>query len=214
MPQAGTYGPRIPTPDYPEIARKAKKSALGELGLSDPDHLITNARPERLAEEAARVMAQADAELATYIPERDAALAHLWFYERRAGLGKTIGVSQTNYRKLLAVQAFGDKNHPLPTAQSQQELAEIAKKLGVPRVRDAEKKLIDAATRVHAAHVRRETGLHYFQESILGLTLPPYEWTPDRIAEHTDVDPKTVYRNRTLVMKRHGLYEPRQRRTS
>ncbi|GAA2439435.1 hypothetical protein GCM10010421_32110 [Streptomyces glaucus] len=208
MPKAGVkYGPRIKGPDYEQIAKEAETVALTALGLRPerPEDLIVSARPDDLVVKAAEAVRQADAEIALYQGERDRALAHLWFYEQRLGLAKTVGLSPMGYRRNLAATVFGDKTHPLPDAETNEDLIRFAEEAGVERVQDAETKLLEAAPIVHAARARREVAVRVMQAAVLALSQPPYEWSPEQIAEHAGVSRTLAYQHRTAARKRYGL---------
>lgn len=208
MPKAGIkYGPRIKGPDYTQIAKDAETTALKALGLNPerPEDLIARVRPDDLVVKAAEVVRQADAEIALYQGERDRALAHLWFYEQRLGLAGTVGLSPLGYRRNLAATVFGNKNHPLPDAETNDELIRFAEEAGVERVENAEAKLLEAAPIVYAARARRDVAVRFMQEAVLALSQPPYDWSPDRIAEHAGVSRTLAYKQRAAARKRHGL---------
>lgn len=207
MPKAGIkYGPRITPPDYDKIARKAKQQVLKQLGLAQPrpEDLVTK-QPTDLIVKAWNIVEQADAELGSYLEERDQALAHLWFYDPRHDLVGTVGLSKVGYRDAVARIVYGDKTHPLPEAQSNDELAKLGEELGVARVEDAEQKLLETAAIVHAARIRRDIAVRYMQEAVLALSLEPYGWKPQQIAEHVGVDRYLIYQHRTAARRRHGL---------
>lgn len=206
MPKAGrTYGPRIPAPNYAQIGKDAERQALKELGLDRPEDAV-HARPEDLIVKAGDILAQADAEVALHIDERDQALAHLWFYEQRLGLAKTVGLGNMGYRQALATMMFGSKEHvhDLPTG-SGEELAQAAEAAGIERVENAEQKLLKTAQVVHAARARRDVALRFMQEAVFALSQAPYNWTPEKIAEHAGVDRKLIYKRRAAARRRHGL---------
>ncbi|MDI3101948.1 hypothetical protein QJ054_33480 [Streptomyces sp. AN-3] len=212
MPKAGiTYGPRIKAPNYEEISEAAEKDVLKALGLERPEDLVAKARPDDLVVKAARVLEQADAEIALHLDERDQALAHLWFYEQRLGLAKTAGLSNVGYRQALARLLFGNKKQPLPTAESNEELIRIAEEAGVAELRSdvAEEQLLKTAAIVYAARARRDVAVRFLQEAVLALSQPPYGWTPDQIAEHAGMERSEVYKRREAARKRHGLHVPR-----
>ncbi|MFK0279494.1 hypothetical protein ACIQVL_03335 [Streptomyces sp. NPDC090499] len=205
MPKAGiTYGPRIKAPDYKQIAADAEKQVLEHLGLERPEDLVAKARPDNLVVGAAEVVDQADAELALYLDERDQALAHLWFYEQRLGLSKTAGLTNMGYRHALAKLMFGDKRHTLPDGTNE-ELVQAAEQAGIERVPDAEAQLLKTAPIVFAARARRDVAVRYMQEAVLALSQSPYDWTPDKIAEHAGVHRELIYKQRSAARKRHGL---------
>ncbi|MEU2969039.1 hypothetical protein ABZ687_29180 [Streptomyces ardesiacus] len=206
MPKAGiTYGPRIAAPDYEEIGKKAERQVHKAMGLSGPEDLVSKVRAEEPAVKAWRIVEQADAELGSYLDERDQALAHLWFYDPRLGLARTAGLSTMGYRGAIARIVYGDKKHSLPEVRSNEELARVGKKLGVERVENAEARLLEAAPIVYAARTRRAVAVRYMQEAVRALSMPPYEWTPDQIAEHVGVERALIYKQRDAAMKRHGL---------
>ncbi|MEU6462227.1 hypothetical protein [Streptomyces sp. NPDC046976] len=212
MPKAGiTYGPRIKAPDYKEIAKNAENAVLAEfeqIGVTKPVDIFTKKRKVRaddVAAKAAEIIRQADAEIGMYADARDQALAHLWFYEQRIGLGRSLGLTQTGYRGILAKALYGDKKHPLPAEESNEALIEAAKKEGLKVVDDAETKLVQTHQVVAAARARRQTAVPFMQEAVLALSLPPYNWTPDHIAEHTEIERSVIYKQRTAAAKRHNL---------
>ncbi|MFE6639558.1 hypothetical protein ACFVFT_38410 [Streptomyces tendae] len=205
MPKAGIkYGPRIAAPDYQKLAQEAEQQVLKQLGIARPEDLIGK-QPTDLVVKAWSVIEQADAELGAYLDERDQALAHLYFYEPRLGLARTAGLSTMGYRGAIARIVFGDKKHALPDVRSNEELAMIGKELGAKRVKDAEAQLLEAAPLVYAARARRDIAVRYMQEAVLALSMPPYEWTPDQIADHVGVDRSLIYKQRSAAGKRHGL---------
>jgi hypothetical protein len=205
MPKAGIkYGPRIPAPDYARIGKDAKAYVMSALGAWRPEDLVTK-RPDDLVVKAAEIVGQADAEIALHIDERDQALAHLWFYEQRLGLAKTVGLTNTSYRYALARTMFGDKMHPLPETETNADLVRVAEQNGIKRVRDAEEKLLETAPIVYAARARREAAVRYMQEAVLALSQPPYDWSPERIAEHAGVERDLIYKQRAAARRRHGL---------
>ncbi|NML55115.1 hypothetical protein HHL19_35700 [Streptomyces sp. R302] len=202
MPKAGiTYGPRIQAPDYSAIAEQAKAALIEEIGGRKKSGVIY-IPPEDLLVRAAQIIEQADAELAVYLKERDQALAHLWFYEARLGLAASAGLTNRGYRFALSKLLFGDKNRELPTAGSSEELAEIGKALGVVRIEGAEQHLLKAAPLVHAAQTRRAEAVRFMQDAVLTLSKPPYEWSPEQIAERAGVDRKIIYKQRAAARKR------------
>ncbi|MFE2181390.1 hypothetical protein [Streptomyces sp. NPDC059455] len=206
MPKAGIkYGKRIQGPDYAQIAKDAKKAVLKALGLDRPEDLVAKTRPEDLVVRAADIVRQADAEIALHVDERDQALAHLWFYEQRLGLAGTVGLSPMGYRQNLAKTVFGDKKRPLPDAESNEELIRAAEELGVQRVENAEEKLLETNMIVTKARERRDVAVRYMQEAVLALSRSPYNWKPEKIAEHADVTRDLVYKQRATARKRHGL---------
>ncbi|QFG13347.1 hypothetical protein SEA_GILGAMESH_155 [Streptomyces phage Gilgamesh] len=210
MPKAGiTYGPRIEAPDYEEIKKAAEKQVHKAIGFTRPEDLLKKVRPEEPAAKAAQVLEQADAEIALHLNERDQALAHLWFYDPRLGLARTAGLSTMGYRGAIARIVYGDKKHALPEVVSNEALARIGGTLGVKRVKDAEAQLLKAAPIVYAARARRDVAVRFLQDAVLALSLPPYEWTPERIAEHVGMDRASVYKLREAALKRYGMYVPR-----
>ncbi|MFE4580162.1 hypothetical protein [Streptomyces chartreusis] len=208
MPKAGiTYGPRIPAPNYDRIGIGAEKQVLNGLGLKQlkrPEDLVA-VRPDELVVKAWRIVEQADADLGAHLEERDQALAHLWFYEPRLGLARTAGLSTMGYRGAIARVVYGDKRHPLPDVQSNEDLARLGKELGVRRIKNAEAKLLKASETVYAAHARRELAVRYMQEAVFDLSEAPYAWTPEQIAEHAGVERGLIYKQRAAARKRHGL---------
>ena len=205
MPKAGIqYGPRIPAPDYDEIALEAEKQVLAQLGIARPEDLVSK-QPTDLIVKAWSALEQADAELGSYLDERDQALASLWFYDPRLGLARTAGLSTMGYRGAIARVVYGDKKHALPEVASNEALARLGKDLGVKHIEDAEAKLLEAAPIVFAARVRRDAAVRYMQEAVLALSLPPYEWKPEQIADHVGVDRNLIYKQRAAARKRHGL---------
>jgi hypothetical protein len=200
MPKAGfDYGSKIPGPQegYKQIAQTAEDEVTKALAF------VT--RPDDLIVRAAEIVRQADAEIGLHIDDRDQALASLWFYERRLGLAKTIGVTATAYREILAKAMFGDPKHPLPDADSPEELTQLARTAGVPRVKDAEDKIIEPSVIVAKARARRGVAVRFMQEAIWALSQSPYDWSPEKIAEHVGVTRKLIYRQRAAAMKRRGL---------
>ncbi|MFE1206418.1 hypothetical protein ACFW5V_32545 [Streptomyces sp. NPDC058762] len=205
MPKAGIkYGPRITVPDYDKLALEAEQQVLKRLGIARPEDLVSK-QPTDLVVKAWSVIEQADAELGLYLDARDQALAHLWFYDPRLGLARTAGLSTMGYRGAIARIVYGDKKHQLPEAQSNEALARIGKELGVERVKEAEAQLLKTAPIVYAARTRRDIAVRYMQEAVLALSLPPYEWKPDQIAEHAGVERSLIYKQRAAAAKRHGL---------
>jgi hypothetical protein len=211
MPKAGiTYGPRITAPDYEQIGRDAERQVLDALGLGSldterPQDLVAKARPDNLVAKAAEVLQQADAELAAYLGDRDRALAHLWFYEQRLGLSKTVGLTNIGFRQILAKMMVGDKRGALPANLSNEELVRAAEAAGIERVENAEAKLLETAPIVFAARTRRDVAVRYMQEAVLALSQEPYGWSPDRIAEHAGVHRDLIYKQRRTARKRHGM---------
>jgi hypothetical protein len=205
MPKAGiNYGRRIEAPNYAQIATDAKASVIKAFGVQRPEDLVTK-RPDDLVVKAADILRQADAEIALHIDERDQALAHLWFYEQRLGLAKTVGLTNTSYRYALARTMFGDKMHPLPETESNEDLIRVAEENGIQRVDNAEAKLLETAPIVYAARARRDVAVRYMQEAVLALSQEPYGWGPDRIAEHAGVERELIYKQRAAARRRHGL---------
>ncbi|MFK0159037.1 hypothetical protein ACIQVK_44085 [Streptomyces sp. NPDC090493] len=204
MPKAGkTYGPRITAPNYAQIDQTAERQVLKELGLERPEDAVT-ARPDDLIVKAARILEQADAEVALHLDERDEALAHLWFYEQRLGLSKTVGLTNMGYRHVLAKMMFDDKRHPLPDGPNE-ELVQAAEAAGIKRVENAEEKLLKTAPIVHAARARRDVAVRFMQEAVFALSEKPYGWTPEQIAEHAGVERNLIYKQRAAARKRRGL---------
>ncbi|MFD9395029.1 hypothetical protein ACFWBB_31155 [Streptomyces sp. NPDC060000] len=206
MPKAGkTYGPRIKAPNYDQISKDAERQVLKELGLGRPEDAV-HARAEDLVVKAARILEQVDAEIALHLDERDEALAHLWFYEQRLGLAKTVGLGNMGYRQALATVMFGNKKHvhELPTG-SGEELAQAAEAAGIARVEDAEEKLLKTAPLVYAARGRRDVAVRIMQEAVFALSQAPYDWTPEQIAEHAGVERNLIYKQRAAARRRRGL---------
>ncbi|MCG8971806.1 hypothetical protein [Streptomyces sp. CL12-4] len=210
MSKAGIkYGKRLTSPDYAAIAENAEKSVLKALGLERPEDLVAKVRPEDLLVRAADVVRQADAEMAVHLDDRDRSMAHLWFYEPRLGLARAAGLTIVGFRHALARLVYGNKTHPLPDVDSNEELARVGEELGVEPVEDAEEKFLKAAPLGYAARIRRDKAVYYMQEAVLALSQPPYEWGPEKIAEHAGVERKVIYKQRTTAQKRHGLHVPR-----
>jgi hypothetical protein len=206
MPKANKkYGPRIPAPNYDQISEDARQQVLKELGLERPENAV-RARKEDLVVKAAHILEQADAEIALHLDERDQALAHLWLYEQRLGLAKTVGLTPQRYRQVLSTVLFGNKHHvhELPTG-SGEELAQAAEAAGIKRVENAEEKLLKSAPIVHAARTRRDFAVLFMQDAVLDLSEKPYDWTPDQIAEHAGVDRSLIYKQRAAARKRRGM---------
>ncbi|MFF8696190.1 hypothetical protein ACF08W_28665 [Streptomyces sp. NPDC015144] len=206
MPKAGkTYGPRIPAPNYPQIKKDAEAQVLKELGLERPEDAV-HVRPEDLIAKAAGILAQADAEVALHLNERDQALAHLWFYEQRLGLARTVGLGNMGYRQALATVMFGNKKHvhELPTGDGE-ELVQAAEAAGVERVENAEEKLLKTAPVVFAARARRDVAVRFMQEAVFALSEKPYGWKPEKIAEHAGVERNLIYKQRAAARRRRGL---------
>jgi hypothetical protein len=216
MPKAGiTYGPRIAAPtDYEQLARDAERQVLEELGIDRQvieelgvdraKDLVAKARPDVVVVKAAEVLQQADAELAAYLPDRDRALAHLWFYEQRLGLAKTVGLTNIGYRQVLAKVLLGNQRAALPNL-SNEELVQAAEEAGIERVENAEAKLLETAPIVFAARTRRDVAVHIMQEAVLALSQEPYGWSPDRTAEYAGVHRDLIYKQRRTARKRHGM---------
>ncbi|MGX1268030.1 hypothetical protein [Streptomyces phaeoluteigriseus] len=205
MPKAGiSYGPRIKAPDYDQIVEAATTSVMQTFGVKRPEDFVGK-RPEDLLVKASEIVRQADAEMALHIDERDEALAHLWFYDPRLGLARTAGLSTMGYRGAIARVIYGDKKHALPEVQSNEELAKIGKALKVKRVKDPEAQLLRAAPIVRAARTRRELAVRFMQEAVLALSRKPYDWKPEKIAEHAGVERELIYKQRATAAKRHGL---------
>lgn len=206
MPKAGiNYGKRIKAPNYTQIAEDAKTAVLEALGLERPEDLVAKARPDDLVVKAAEVLRQADAEIAAYLEERDQALAQLWFYEQRLGLAGSAGLTNMGYRHALARLMFGDKRHPLPDAESNEALVQAAEAAGIQHVENAEEKLLETAPIVYAARARRDVAVRYMQEAVLALSQEPYNWTPEKIAEHSGEPRDRIYKQRAAARKRHGM---------
>ncbi|SEE82372.1 hypothetical protein SAMN05216483_6662 [Streptomyces sp. 2131.1] len=206
MPKAGkTYGPRIPAPNYAQIKKDSKDEVLKKLGLERPEDAV-HVRPEDLIVKAAGIVAQADAEIALHLDERDQALAHLWFYEQRLGLAATVGLGNMGYRQALATVMFGNKKHvhELPTGNGE-ELIQAAEAAGIERVEGAEEKLLEAAPIVFAARARRDLAVRFMQEAVFALSEQPYGWKPEKIAEHADVERNLIYKQRAAARRRRGL---------
>lgn len=206
MPKANkNYGPRIPAPNYDQISEDAERQVLKELGLERPEDAV-HARPEDLIVKAAGILAQADAEIALHLDERDQALAHLWFYEQRLGLAATAGLGNMGYRQALATVMFGNKKHvhELPTG-SGEELVQAAEAAEIERVDGAEEKLLEAAPIVYAARARRDVAVRFMQEAVFALSEKPYGWKPEKIAEHAGVERSLIYKQRAAARRRRGL---------
>ncbi|MEV8344607.1 hypothetical protein [Streptomyces niveus] len=204
MPKAGkTYGPRIKAPNYAQIDKDAEQQVLKDLGLERPEDAVS-ARPDDLIVKAARIVEQADAEVALHLDERDQALAHLWFYEQRLGLSRTVGLTPMGHRHVLAKMMFDDKRHPLPDG-SNEELVQAAEDAGIERVKDAEEKLLKTAPIVYAARARRDVAVRIMQEAVFALSQTPYDWTPETIAEHAGVERNLIYKQRAAARRRRGL---------
>lgn len=205
MPKAGiTYGTRIKAPDYTEIGARAEKQVLEDLGLKRGEDFV-NARPDRLVVKAARIVEQADVDLGAYLDERDQALAHLWFYDPRLGLARAAGLSTMGYRGAIARVVYGDKKHPLPKVESNEELARLGEELGVKHVEYPEATLLKTSQIVYAAHARRKKAVYFMQEAVLILSEPPFDWTPDKIAAHAGVERELIYKQRSAASNRRGL---------
>jgi hypothetical protein len=207
MPKAGkTYGPRIPAPDYAQIEKDVEQQVLKDLGLERPEDAVT-IRPDDLILKAWRIVEQADADMGVYLDERDQALAHLWFYEQRLGLSKTVGLTGMGYRQALSKVMFGSKRHhaELPAVSSNEELVQAAEAAGIERVENAEEQLLKTAPIVYAARVRRDVAVRIMQESVFALSEKPYGWTPEQIAEHAGVERTLIYKQRAAARKRRGL---------
>ncbi|MFB6629972.1 hypothetical protein ACFCWY_08760 [Streptomyces sp. NPDC056362] len=203
MPKAGvTYGPRIPAPDYAEIDKQAAEEAREALGLNLPPQNLMTMGADEVFDRSSRIVTQANAELAMYLEERDQALAHFWFYEPRRFLAQTAGLSYMGLRGAITKLVYGDKKHPLPDVESNEELVRIGEELGVRRVKDAEEQLLNASKIVRAAHQHRKEAMPYMQQATLALSKAPYNWTPERMAEHAGVDRKLIYNMRTAALKR------------
>ncbi|MFG2761521.1 hypothetical protein [Streptomyces wuyuanensis] len=195
MPKAGfTYGKRIPGPDYAAITKAAQDEVMESLAYI--------ALPEDRVARAADIVRQADAEIALHVDERDQAVAHLWFYEQRLGLHRTIGVTPNAYREILSKAMFGDAKKPTPDAESQAELVKLAKQARIPRVEDAAEKVLKMAEVVAKARARREKAVRFMQDAVLALSQPPYDWSPEKIAEHAGVSRSLIYKQRTAARKR------------
>lgn len=202
MPKAGnTFGPQIPVPDYEEIEKQSKKAVLDALGVKRSSDLLTKGADELLVS-AAGVIAQADLELAMYLEERDQALAHFWFYDPRRNLVRTAGLTYPSFRAAISKLVYGDKHVPLPDVESNEERAELGEKLRVRRLENAEEQLLNAAKLVRAAHARRKEAVPYMQQATLALSLPPHEWSPEKMAERAGVERTLVYNMRAAALKR------------
>ncbi|MGW0033013.1 hypothetical protein ACWDXD_24750 [Streptomyces sp. NPDC003314] len=197
-----TYGPQIPPPDYAKIAERATKDARKALGLDLPSRYQGAMREDVRLDWSSQVVAQADAELAMYLAERDQALAHFWFYDPRKRLPQTSGLSLTGVRNAVAKLVYGDKKHPLPVARSNEELARLGEELGVQRVENAEAQLVEAAKIVEAAHTRRALAVRQMQDTVLALSREPYKWSFDAIAKRAGVERTLIYNMRTSALNR------------
>ncbi|MFI6142405.1 hypothetical protein ACIBCC_29965 [Streptomyces griseus] len=221
MPQAGfTYSStRITPPDYKKIVEDAEKDARRVIasrirkalrpanpGVTLPAPILLNAslRPDLLLVEAANVVRQADAEIALWSDERNKALGSLWFYDQVLGLDQASGVTKTAYREILSKVLFGDAKVPLPATENNNELEILAESRGVAGLphEEAIALLLEAAPLVVAARARRRVAVVYLQDAALALSEPPYEWDPDRIADHADIARKLVYKLKDAAAKR------------
>ncbi|WP_399553998.1 hypothetical protein [Streptomyces anulatus] len=221
-----TYGPRIAPPDYAKIQKDAEDGVLKKLGpvarpdlpadqaveaVGRPDSSLAlhlrqpGGHPDMLVAQAAEVVRQADAEIALHLDERNDATASLWFYEQRMSLAKTIGVTPTAYREILSKSLLGDARKQLPTFETNKELVAFAKKQGVRHIPDAAEKILEPARIVAAARARRKAAVRFMQEAVLALSEKPYDWDPEKIADHAGVQRKLVYQQRAAARKRHGL---------
>ncbi|MFF9901296.1 hypothetical protein [Streptomyces longispororuber] len=215
---------KIPGPDYKEMIKSAKREVIADLAAiaqpdrnfqrrvrragADPDVLLDAvtgpfSQPDVVLVRAVGVIRQADAEIGAHVDDRDQALAHLWFYERRLMLQDTIGVTVNAYRQILAKALYGDSRRPLPSTSSAQELKEIAEAAGIPRIENAADKILEPAAIVAKARARREVGVRFMQEAVWTLSEPPYDWSPDKTAEHADITRKQVYNSRDAARRRH-----------
>ncbi|MFB6700231.1 hypothetical protein [Streptomyces rubiginosohelvolus] len=195
MPKAGlTYSPKIPAPDYTKIKNIATDTVKRELGVV--------VRPDVLIVKAAEIVRQADAEIALHADERNAAVASLWFYDQVLSLDQTIGVARNAYREILSKALYGDAKKPVPALDDSEELQALAKHHGVPRIPDAASNVVELARIVASARARRAAALFFMQEAALVLCEAPYEWTPDKIAEHADITRRLVYNLRDAAAKR------------
>ncbi|GAA5070726.1 hypothetical protein [Streptomyces similanensis] len=205
MPRAGIKYGSIAKPDYTALRQEAEQAAMAALGLERPEDAVGKVRPDDLVVKAADAVRQADAELALHQDERDAALTSLWFYDPRYGLVESSGLGTMAYRDAIAKRVYGDKKHKLPAAESNEELARVGRELGVTQLEDAEEKLLESAPITFQARIRRSIALRYMQEAVFALGRPPYNWKPEKIAEHAGVTRKLVYKHRDTAAKRHGM---------
>ncbi|MFJ2225601.1 hypothetical protein ACIOFY_36865 [Streptomyces anulatus] len=197
MPKAGlTYSPKIPAPDYEKIKKDADDAVKRELGAT--------IRPDVLIVKAAEIVRQADAEIALYADERNAAVASLWFYDQVLSLHQTIGVAPNAYREILSKALFGDAKKPVPSVDSSAKLKAMAKYRKVAHIPydKAAETAVRASTLVASARASRKAALFYLQEAALVLTEAPYDWTPDKIAEHADITRRLVYNLKDAAAKR------------
>lgn len=98
---------------------------------------------------------------------------------------------------------FDDPKHPLPDADSAEELVRLAEEAGVERIEDAAEKVLEPAVTVAKARARREIGVRFMQEAVWALSQPPYDWKPEQIAKHADVTRDLIYKQRAAAKKRH-----------
>jgi hypothetical protein len=145
---------------------------------------------------------QADAEIALHVEDRNNAVASLWFYEQVLGLSNAIGVTPNAYREILSKAVFGDPTRQLPDIDSNEGLVAFAEQAGVPRIEGAADKVLEPARVVAAARARRKAAVRFMQEAVLALSEAPYDWTPDKIAEHAGVARSLIYKQRAAARKR------------
>lgn len=198
MPKAGiTYGKKILPPfNFGEIVDTAERETMEAVAYV--------ARPDDKVVRAAEIVRQADADIALHLEERNQAVASLWFYEKRLGLTRTIGVTPTAYREILSKALYRDVSKPIPDVDSNAALTALAREAGVPYVRDAAEKVLDLARIVAAARGRRRVAVRFMQECVLALSEPPYDWSTEKIAEHSGIARSLVYRQRNAARRRHA----------
>ncbi|MFB8025952.1 MULTISPECIES: hypothetical protein [unclassified Streptomyces] len=171
-------------PDFDDVRAKARKEITDEFAALDVG-------PEERLRLAAEAVDQAEEEMAALLPERDAALNSLAFYTTARGVYLSAGISRQG---LVRVQerALGlPRGSKLPARPEQPAAARAA---GVKVVANAAEELPQIATLYEAADARHAAAVEIRDAAILTLHAEPYNWSPPRIAEVIDRDPKVVRR--------------------
>lgn len=170
--------------DFAEVRREAAEGLRAE-------YAELNGGPEERLRWAAEAVDQAESEMELLQPERDQALASLFFYTTARAPYKAAGLSRQGMRLHLQRALGLPRGAKLPPREQQPAAARAA---GVPFVEDAATELPQIAELYEAAAERREAAMEIRAEALRTLAAEPYGWTQTKLAEFIGRDVAVVNR--------------------
>ncbi|MEU9925100.1 hypothetical protein AB0H51_28095 [Streptomyces griseoluteus] len=175
------------TIDFAEVRREAAEDLRAEFA----EFAVLNVSPEERLRWAADAVDQAESEMELLQPERDQALASLFFYTTARAPYQAAGLSRQGMRLRLERALGLPRGAKLPPREQQPTAARAA---GVPFVEDAATELPQIAELYEAAAERRDAAMEIRAAALRTLAADPYAWTQTKLAEFIGRDVAVVNR--------------------